>query len=308
MHTTDDNLIEESSIIPIVSGGLDHRRTTVTYQYALSSDIGQSREVNEDSAFATVMSRVSHFNTQSLGLFIAADGMGGHEAGEQASFAAIQVAGESLLREVLLPLTNPRSEIWNSIPVSEAMTHAFEEAHRKVMEEVPAGATTLTITLLMDRRIYVGHAGDCRLYILDDHSLRPITRDHSVLNRLIELEQLDQEEVELLATDPRRNVLYRAIGQAEEVEFDFFSQLLEPEEALLLCSDGLWGTVPDDIMRDIVREAESPAIACQNLVNEANQRGGPDNITVILIYPVTVDLELAEMGNAQDNDPVQTAR
>jgi PPM family protein phosphatase len=296
-QTVDDIPNEESCIIPIVTDGRDHASIVASFQYGLSSNIGQVREVNEDSAFATIISRVSHLNSQSLGLFMVADGMGGHEAGEQASLAAIQVAGECLLREVIMPLTSPKSEMWDSIPVSEAMTHAFEEAHRKVMEAVPDSATTLTIALLMDRRIYVGHAGDCRLYIFNNQTLHPITRDHSVLNRLMELGQLDLEDADLLATDPRRNVLYQAIGQAEDVEFDFFSQLLEPEEALLLCSDGLWGTVPDDIMSDIVKEAESPAIACQNLVNEANQRGGPDNITVILICPVGSCSEPAEMGS-----------
>ena len=265
---------------------VSHEFIIQSYLFGMHSDAGQERDVNEDSALAMVFARVSHLNTQPVGLFMVADGMGGHEAGEQASLAAIQSSSESLLREVFLPLANPKEDAGDSIPITEAITHAFEAAHHIVVQELPNGATTLTVVLLIGRRVYVGHAGDCRLYLLGGSGFRSLTRDHSVLSRLVELEHLDAEEVESLASDPRRNVLYRAIGQTEELEFDFFSQRLEPEEALLLCSDGLWGTVPEDVMRGIIVEADAPAQACRRLVDEANLRGGPDNITAIVIEPL----------------------
>jgi PPM family protein phosphatase len=277
---------DESSIIPIVGGGVRPEFIIQSYRFGMHSDVGQARSVNEDSALALALARVAHLQTQPVGLFMVADGMGGHEAGEEASFAAVQSASESLLREVIVPMTDSRNVDGDSTPISEAMTHAFEAAHQRVMMEFPSGATTLTAALLVGRRIYVGHAGDCRLYVRNGPVFRPLTRDHSVLSRLVELEHLEGEEVEALASDPRRNVLYRAIGQTEELEFDFFSRLLEPGDTLLLCSDGLWGTVPDEIARGIMADSDTPDSACRRLVDEANRRGGPDNITAIIIEPV----------------------
>ena len=178
------------------------------------------------------------------------------------------------------------TEIEHSIPINEAIQRAFEDAHARVLHEERGGATTLTIVLLMAGRIYVGHAGDCRLYLLHDQNLTLLTRDHSILNRLIELGQIDEYEVASLIDDPRRNALYRAVGQAGEVECDFFSRSVTPDSGLLLCSDGLWGSVSDKAMLDIILRTDSPAAACRDLVAAANESGGPDNITAILVHPL----------------------
>lgn len=258
----------------------------LSHQFALISDRGCVRELNEDSAFAFSQAFISSEGIHGLGVFMVADGMGGHASGERASRLAVQAASESLLREVALPLADPTREAWRSVPINEAMERAFQEAQRRVLEEVAGGATTLTIVLLLHRRAYVGHVGDCRLYLLHKDLFIRLTRDHSVLSRLLEMSQFSEEEIALLSRDPRRNALYRAVGQPGHLEIDLSSHVVEPEDGLLLCSDGLWGSVPDVVMRDIILQAESPAAACRRLVDEANARGGPDNITAIVVYPI----------------------
>ena len=158
----DDTGTLNASSIPIGTGETPDDAAPLSCQFSMISDIGQVRETNEDSASVMILTQISHQGRQPFGLFIVADGMGGHEAGERASLAAVQAAGETLLREVVSHLVNPASEIEHSIPINEAIQRAFEDAHARVLQEVSGGATTLTIVLLMARRIYVGHAGDCR--------------------------------------------------------------------------------------------------------------------------------------------------
>lgn len=252
--------------------------------FSMASHIGMVREENEDSAFAWLQHLSTHEGLQTIGLFMVADGMGGHLHGEAASRLAVQTAGESLLRHVVLPLLGSEA-MAPAVPIQEAIAEAFQAAHQRLQEEVPEGATTLTIVLLVGKRIYVGHAGDCRLYLLRGGELRQLTRDHSLLHRLFELGQIDPEELEALDQDARRNALYRAVGQPSPLEIDLASHSLLAGDGLVLCSDGLWGAVPRAEMTDILQRAVTPADACQALVEAANAHGGPDNITVIVVHP-----------------------
>jgi protein phosphatase len=252
--------------------------------FSMASHIGMVREENEDSAFAWLQHLSTHEGLQTVGLFMVADGMGGHLHGEAASRLAVQTAGESLLRHVILPSLSSEA-MTPAVPIQEAIAEAFQAAHQRLQEKVPDGATTLTIVLLMGKRIYVGHAGDCRLYLLRGGELRQLTRDHSLLHRLFELGQIDPEELEALDQDARRNALYRAVGQPNPLEIDLASHSLLAGDGLVLCSDGLWGAVPRAEMKDILQQAPTPADACQALVAAANAHGGPDNITVIVVHP-----------------------
>ncbi len=110
---------------------------------------------------------------------------------------------------------------------------------------------------------------------------RPITRDHSLVKRLEELGQLRPEEAEV---HPQRNVLYRAIGQGANLEVDVFTLPIPRDAHLLLCSDGLWGVVPDQEIKRLVHAADTPQLACEHLIDAANAAGGPDNISAVLIY------------------------
>jgi protein phosphatase len=122
--------------------------------------------------------------------------------------------------------------------------------------------------------------GDSRAYIITEESFDQLTRDHSLVQRLQELGQLSAAEA---AIHPQRNVLYRAIGQGEGLEVDVDSRRLPPGATLLLCSDGLWGLVPDDRILSIVRQHNTLQAACEALVAAANAAGGPDNITAVMV-------------------------
>jgi protein phosphatase len=167
------------------------------------------------------------------------------------------------------------------IPLQDLMRMALEEANQAVVDRVPGGGTTLTAVLHLGHQVTVGHVGDSRAYVLKDAEVRTITRDHSLVKRLEELGQLRPEEAEV---HPQRNVLYRAIGQGANLEVDVFSLPIPRDAFLLLCSDGLWGVVPDQEIRRIVTLAENPQVACERLIDAANAAGGPDNISAVLIY------------------------
>jgi PPM family protein phosphatase len=246
------------------------------------SDVGRARERNEDATFVLTQERLASDGPQSVAILAVADGMGGQAGGDRASLAAVQGAAEYLVREVVAPFVGP--ENGRRVPLSEALGEAFRRGQRQVLTQVAGAATTLTIVLLMGRRVHVGHVGDCRAYLWRAGCLRQLTRDHSVLARLRDLGRIDPEDK--APGDPRRNFLYRAIGQPGDLDVDLFSGTLEPEDGLLLCSDGLWGCLTNGEMAEIIGHSAAPTEACRRLIDTANARGGPDNISVILLHPV----------------------
>ena len=152
-------------------------------------------------------------------------------------------------------------------------------ANGKVHELCPDGGTTLTCAFLLGTNAFLAHVGDSRAYLISRNTIRQITTDHSLVNRLIELGQITPEEAK---THPQSNVLYRALGRPGNLEVDTYLQSLPDDSALLLCSDGLWGMVPDDEILDIITMAPSPQLACRRLIARANEHGGEDNITAVL--------------------------
>jgi protein phosphatase len=244
------------------------------------SDIGQVRERNEDSFYA-VQSLLQHnFGQEWFGLFIVADGMGGHQKGEVASSLAIRTAAEAILKDIYLAyLTNTNQGAGNR-PVNEVLIAAVENANNAVQEAVADGGTTLTIAVVMGHSAYIAHVGDSRAYWFNQGNLKQVTKDHSLVQRLVEL---GQETVEGALTHPQRNVLYRAIGQGTAMEVDIYVQHLPPGSSLLLCSDGLWGPVKNEMLREIMNTSATPQEACERLIALANKNGGEDNITAIIV-------------------------
>jgi protein phosphatase len=161
------------------------------------------------------------------------------------------------------------------------MRAAIDEAQRAVLKAAPGSGTTLTAVLVLGDQMTIGHVGDSRAYaIRPDGRSELITRDHSLVKRLEELGQITRSEA---AAHPQRNVLYRALGQGEILEADIFTTQFPQPGDLLLCSDGLWGVVPEDDLAKIINNAPNLASACHNLVTAANESGGPDNISAILV-------------------------
>ena len=243
------------------------------------SDVGRQRKRNEDSLF-TLQSFLGHeYGQEQFGLFIVADGMGGHQKGELASVLAAQTCAGAILNDIYLPeLIGQQNS--DSRPLNEILMSAVATANTAVQREVPEGGTTLTMTLVMGNNAYIAHIGDTRVYLFKDRALKQITKDHSLASRLEELGQSTPEEIE-----QAQNVLYKAIGQSDlvETDVDTYVQHLPAGASLLMCTDGLWGLVQHDDIHHILMTADTPQQACEQLVAKANDNGGRDNITAIVV-------------------------
>lgn len=241
---------------------------------------GKQRELNEDSLLAITTTMAGNSGNLPFGLYIVADGMGGHQFGEVASNAAIRSVAGHIMRKFNTFLFQLKQEPMEE-SFQEIMQAAVREAQRTIQKEAPGSGTTLTAALVVGQQITIAHVGDSRAYFIHpDSRVEPITRDHSLVKRLEELGHITPEEA---ANYPHRNVLYRALGQGEILDADIFNMVFPQPGYLLICSDGLWGVITEQDLLRSIQEAPNLQRACQNLVNAANAAGGPDNISVILV-------------------------
>jgi len=245
----------------------------------VGQSVGKQRDHNEDSVMALTSTISGSSENIPFGLYIVADGMGGHQFGEVASNAAIRLIGGSITKKFHSFLYNmPTQQLQDSL--QEVMEASIMEAHQYVQREAPGSGTTVTAALVLGQQVTIGHVGDSRAYaIYPDGRMQPLTRDHSLVKRLEELGHLNSDEVENF---PHRNVLIKALGQGESLEADIFTIPFPQNGTLMVCSDGLWGVVNEKDIFRIISEAPNLHRACQSLVEAANTAGGPDNITVIL--------------------------
>lgn len=247
---------------------------------AMATDIGQVREQNEDRLLVLTSLQAGGDQDATVGLFIVADGMGGHVGGEQASDLAARTVAQHVTRDVILPLLGAGDPDADRKPLQEVLNDAVAAANIAVRVAIPEGGTTLTCALIVSDQLIIAHVGDSRAYLVESAGLKHLTRDHSLVQRLQELGQLTPAEA---AVHPSRNMLYRAIGQGDLLEPDLAAYRLVAPARLLLCSDGLWGVVPEDDIHAIITGQPSLQAACQALIEAANRLGGPDNITAILV-------------------------
>jgi len=252
----------------------------IQFLVASGQSVGHQRELNEDSLFTLTTSIAGNSGNLPFGLFIIADGMGGHQFGEIASNTAIRSISGYVMKKFHNSLfTLPTQPVDESL--QEILQAAVMEAQRAVLKEAPGSGTTVTAALVLGQQLTVAQVGDSRGYLLyNEQRMEAITRDHSLVKRLEELGQITAAEA---AVHPQRNVLYRAVGQGDTLEADVVTTPFPIGGYLLLCSDGLWGLVSDDEMRRIVYTAPNIQRACQEMVAAANAAGGPDNISVILV-------------------------
>jgi PPM family protein phosphatase len=237
------------------------------------TDIGLVRNANEDYYGYTEPDDDEAFRVKGR-LAIVADGMGGHIGGQVASGLAVDTIRSSYLND-------------SSPDPHEALVTAFRSAHAAIHQyvrehpELKSMGTTCTAAVVRDFRLYYGHIGDSRLYVMHNGAISQVTRDHSMVNRLVEEGKLTPEEA---AVHPDRNVLTAALGMEKEPEADFSEEPLElwAGDSILICSDGLHGLVADEEMARMLN-AYSPRDACVALVEMAKQRGGHDNITVQIL-------------------------
>ena len=244
-----------------------------------ATDIGKTRRANED-AFLTLKSLIGiEPEPLPVGLLIIADGMGGHVKGKEASSMAIRVASSVIVREILLPLLFSERTVPASRPVQEVLTEAIAAANHAISQLEGEPGTTLTSVLVMGHSAYVAHVGDTRVYYLHHGELRQITQDHSLVERLVQLGQISAAEAQ---EHPQRSFLYRAVGQGPELDVDTHFLRLQEDSYLLLCSDGLWNQVSEKEMVEVIGDSLSPQEACSRLIDRANDRGGEDNITLVV--------------------------
>lgn len=246
---------------------------------SVGQSVGKQRDHNEDSVLALTSTISGSSENIPFGLYIVADGMGGHQFGEVASNAAARMIGGNITKKFHPYLYKlPTQSLQESL--QEVMEESIMEAHQYIQREAPGSGTTVTAALVLGQQMTLGHVGDSRAYaVYPDGRIEPLTRDHSLVKRLEELGHLSGDEVDNF---PHRNVLIKAVGQGDALEADIFTVPFPQPGYLMICSDGLWGVINEkDIVR-IINEAPNLHRACQSMVEAANAAGGPDNITVIL--------------------------
>lgn len=249
------------------------------YQVGLGISVGRQREVNEDTIFALSATIADGVRDLPFGIFVLADGMGGHASGEVASAAAAKTMSQFILEKISSWMLSVNSEGAGE-SIQEIMENGVREAHRAVIKAAPGGGTTLTAVLALGEQITIAHVGDSRVYfVYPDGRIQVKTQDHSLVHRLKELGQISEKEA---STHPQRNILYRALGQSEPFRPDIITCEFPHPGMLMICSDGLWGVLPEESIAHIINTSKNPTQACQMLVDAANVAGGPDNISVIL--------------------------
>jgi PPM family protein phosphatase len=224
------------------------------------SDVGRVREGNEDSYLVDES------------LFVVADGMGGHLAGDVASSTAVEVIASS---SKSADAGNPDSL---AVLLRDANKAIYEKA--KADDRLRGMGTTCTLLMIQDTKGHVAHVGDSRAYLLRDGELSQLTEDHSLVGRMVKEGRLSAEEAE---SHPQRSIITRALGVDSDVEVDLLSLDLREQDRILLCSDGLTSMVENERIREILERTSDPQRAANDLVALANDAGGEDNITVVLV-------------------------
>jgi protein phosphatase len=241
------------------------------------SDVGRKRKSNEDSF---------HIDSE-RGLFIVADGMGGHVAGEVASRLAVDTIQEFLRMseadsEITWPFEFDESLSSGGNRIHAAIQLANREIvrHMQVKEDTRGMGTTVVTAVVADDSCFIGHVGDSRAYLIRDGQMSQLTRDHTFVNEQVEKGFMSRAEAE---RHPARNILTRAVGSAEDLHVDLSETRLQPGDRILLCSDGLSCMVEDPSILRVVQEHPDLEEACRGLVALANENGGWDNVTAVLI-------------------------
>lgn len=234
-----------------------------------ASDTGRVRKINEDAYYN---------DPEGLGLFIVADGMGGHQAGEVASALAVSTISD-LLRE---PLTKGRLR---RRQVEELLRDTVVSTNRIIYGKATEDAgfsgmgTTVVVCVLQGARAHIAHIGDSRAYLARGGVLRQLTTDHSLVQELLSKGRITEAEA---VDHPRKNILTRALGTDPDVVVDVTEVALEPEDSLMLCTDGVTNHVEPGELLALITE-HPPEAACHNMIALANSRGGFDNMTVLIV-------------------------
>jgi protein phosphatase len=280
---------------------------------ASKTDAGRQREQNEDWPYVHISEE------KERGLFIVADGMGGYKAGEVASKIAVQKISEALKGYFvpvseqptirLTPISEQETIKLNPVQAAEQTTKqhktrklpetatvksvedqlkaAVRQANKAIVsygEEKSSArglGCTVTSALIKDDQAYIVNVGDSRTYLFRNGELKSLTKDHSLVARLVEEKQIEPDDI---YSHPQRNLIYRSLGAGHKtVEPDVFHEPLRAGDTLLLCSDGLWEMVRDQDLVKVLSQESDPQKICDTLIDLANANGGEDNITAVVV-------------------------
>ena len=234
------------------------------------TDIGKRRKLNQDYVYTSEMP-VGHLPN----LFMVADGMGGHNAGDYASRYTIETIVEDI----------QNSEDDSPVFVLEKAIKAANKLIRQKSEEeieLSGMGTTVVAATISGNNLCVANVGDSRLYIINKRTIRQITRDHSLVEEMVRMGGLKREMARI---HPDKNIITRAIGAQDDVEVDFFELTLEKDDVILMCSDGLTNMIEDEEIRMIMQGQRDIVEKAESLIKAANNNGGKDNIAVVLVEP-----------------------
>jgi len=235
------------------------------------SDIGKVRNINQDSYY--------YSDDERLPLFVVADGMGGHNAGEVASSLAIDTIKESYEKA-------KENIINTSLDIPNFINSTLKEANNRILKEAQINhnclgmGTTITLGIIYNNQLYIGHMGDSRAYLYREKELYQLTQDHSLVAELVRNGSISSEEA---VNHPQKNIITRALGTDRDIKVDIINRTLKDHDVLILCTDGLTNLVNDLKIKETLDECDDLRQVCCSLVDVANEFGGLDNTTVMII-------------------------
>ena len=259
---------------------------------ASDSDAGNVRrsEPNEDSTLVLQLQRVHESLSDPVGVFIVADGMGGHDNGQGASRMTISVIADRMVHELLTPPLETEKGGQKSTPQDEdnlvgLLQGSVEDANTALCQtnqrEKSDMGSTITGFMVAEDHAYILNVGDSRTYMLREGKLHQLTNDHSLVGQLVAGGLIEPDDV---YTHPQRSQIYRSLGDKLNVQIDIFKQQVYPGDILLSCSDGLWEMVRNPQITEILSSAPDPQTACSQLIEAANTNGGEDNVSAVVVF------------------------
>ena len=303
--TSGNGLMERKRALSLSEGQQrSDRMLNLTVGTLSHPGITRRRKPNEDSLFAVQGMGLHYTQPHAFGLFIVADGMGGHAHGQEASRLGIQTMVDQVLPQVF------RSGELNDTALRQLLADGVQAANQAIYqrntEQRMTMGTTITAALVVGATAYIVNVGDSRIYLYrDSKGLGKVTKDHSVTAKLVENGIIQPDDI---YTHPKRNQLYRSLGHKSSIDVDSFIEPLQPDDILLLCSDGLWEMVRDQLIEQILRNVPDAPQKSQALLEAALHGGGEDNISLIMVHisqiSVTSDAvgSLSNTGTMPDRD------
>ena len=255
------------------------------------TDVGQVRTVDEDSILAADLSFGVNSESSKFLLLAVADGMGGHAKGEEASKIALNAIARAVIPDLL-----------NNTSFTKILEKGIQNANQDILDhtaknpEASGMGTTSVCAVVKDNQIHLANVGDSRAYRVSDDEICRVTKDHSYVQALIDEGEITEEQAR---EHPRKNEITRAVGIMPSVEVDTMKLTLDSDESLLLCCDGVIAHLSDDDIHKIIRDSPDPQTACQKIVDMANERGGSDNISLIILSSEGSDTK----ENESDDSP-----